>query len=306
MTNIANIASSRREQFLLDRKAGIGGSDVAAIMGLSPFKTALDVYRDKTSYVDVMDAEELSEDLRRGNRAEEYILKQYAENTGETLECNLPKLVDNTYPFMIGHIDARVKGQNVIVEAKSTKLSLKSWCNELPKYYQPQVAYYASLFDADRVDVPVLFSGWEYGCFTYWRNYDLEEEIRKCVIKFWNDHVLAGVPPAPQNLEELKQAYPFLEAQKVLEANEEIMRVIEELDRASAARKQLEQQEGALKLRIQEYMGDASVLDAGRFKVTLKDSSISRVDVAALKSNNPDIYRTYLKTTESRTLRLIG
>ena len=31
-----------REQFLLDRKQGVGGSDVAAIMGLSIWSTPLD------------------------------------------------------------------------------------------------------------------------------------------------------------------------------------------------------------------------------------------------------------------------
>jgi len=40
-----------REQFLLDRKKGIGGSDVASILGVSPFRTALDVYYDNPNYV---------------------------------------------------------------------------------------------------------------------------------------------------------------------------------------------------------------------------------------------------------------
>ena len=38
-----------REEFLLERKKGIGGSDVAAIIGVSPWKTALGVYLDKVS-----------------------------------------------------------------------------------------------------------------------------------------------------------------------------------------------------------------------------------------------------------------
>ena len=50
-----------REQFLLDRKKGIGGSDVASILGVSPFRTALEVYHDKTSPELLL--EEMNEDM---------------------------------------------------------------------------------------------------------------------------------------------------------------------------------------------------------------------------------------------------
>ena len=58
---------SNRETFLLDRKLGIGGSDIAPIMGLSPWSTPLDVYRDKMNPAVIY--EEESEDLKRGVRA---------------------------------------------------------------------------------------------------------------------------------------------------------------------------------------------------------------------------------------------
>ena len=110
---------NNREQFLLDRKQGIGGSDVAAIMGLSPWSTPLDVYNDKISPVLV--EEELNDDLKRGIRVEKYILQEYSETTNEAIEINLPHLIDKEYPFIRGNADAKVVGQNVLVEAKSTK-----------------------------------------------------------------------------------------------------------------------------------------------------------------------------------------
>ena len=55
---------NNREQFLLDRKQGIGGSDVAAIMGLSPWKSALGVYLDKVS--DFTDED--NDNLKRGRK----------------------------------------------------------------------------------------------------------------------------------------------------------------------------------------------------------------------------------------------
>ena len=71
---------------------------------------------------------------------------------------------------MRANIDAKIIGQNVIVEAKSTKAPISSWESGIPEYYKAQVAYYAMLTDADYVEIPVLFSGWKYACFTYWRD----------------------------------------------------------------------------------------------------------------------------------------
>ena len=147
---------SNRETFLLDRKLGIGGSDIAPIMNLSPFTTPLDVYRDKMNPEVVY--EELTEDLKRGARVEKYILQEYSEVNDCALETNLMPFIHPAYPFMRGNIDARVIGENVIVEAKSTKCPIAKWEEGIPEYYRTQVAYYAMLSNAERVDVPVLFS----------------------------------------------------------------------------------------------------------------------------------------------------
>ncbi len=39
-------------QYLEERRKGIGGSDIAAILGLSPWKTAYQVYQEKRKEVD--------------------------------------------------------------------------------------------------------------------------------------------------------------------------------------------------------------------------------------------------------------
>ena len=44
---VVDISTLSREQWLAFRRLGIGGSDVAAIMGISPFVTSRDLYYDK-------------------------------------------------------------------------------------------------------------------------------------------------------------------------------------------------------------------------------------------------------------------
>ena len=76
-----------REQFLLDRKQGIGGSDVASILGVSPFRTALEVYHDKTSPELVLD--EPTEGLDK--------------ETERLVFENLSKLMENKTVILITH-----------------------------------------------------------------------------------------------------------------------------------------------------------------------------------------------------------
>lgn len=291
-----------REKFLLDRKKGIGGSDVAAILGISPWRTALDVYNDKLSPVI---EDEPNEDMKRGIRAERYILEEYVETTGESVKTNLDTLVDKKYPFMRANIDAKVMDENVLVEAKSTKAPISSWSNGIPEYYKAQVAYYAMLADSERVDIPVLFSGWTYACFTYWRDYEFEAKIKQSVIDFWEDHIVKGIPPEPQSLEELKVAYPIIDDELVKKADGHIRHIVSEFKEVSDQVKKLEEEKESLKKTILIYMGNAGLLDAGFCKLALKDRTINRLDTNALKVNNPDIYQNYLKETHSRFLQFM-
>jgi putative phage-type endonuclease len=295
---------SNREQFLLDRKLGIGGSDIAPIMGLSPYSTPLDVYRDKMNPAVIY--EEESEDLKRGARVEKYILQEYCEVNGLELETNLPPFIDPEYPFMRGNIDAKVVGENVIVEAKSTKCPIAKWEEGIPEYYRTQVAYYAMLTNAERVDVPVLFSNWQYACFTYWRDSEYEAQIRGAVIDFWNNHILAGIPPAPSNPAELYEVYPKLETAKTIKADSDIREKVNIWQETAIRRRELEKREEKLKIEIQRFMGDAGVLDAGFCKVALKERTANRLDAGRLKEAMPQLYREYSNDNTYRILQIIG
>lgn len=295
---------SNREQFLLDRKLGIGGSDIAPIMNLSPYSTPLDVYREKMSPEVIY--EEESEDLKRGARVEKYILQEYSEVNNCTLETNLPPFIHPEYPFMRGNVDAKVVGENVIVEAKSTKCPIAKWEEGIPEYYRTQVAYYAMLSNADRVDVPVLFSNWQYACFTYWRDYEYEARIKKAVIGFWNNHILAGIPPAPSNPAELQAVYPKIEDTKTIKADNEIRETVSLWQETSLRRRELEKQEEKLKIEIQRFMGDAGILDSGFCKVALKERTTSRLNTGALKEAMPELYKEYSNDNTYRILQIIG
>lgn len=293
----------QREQLLLERKAGLGGSDIAALLSLSSYRSALDVYYEK---VEATNFDHDNKILKRGRRAEKYILEEYAERNEEILETDLPMLIDAHYPFLIGHVDAKVKDQNVIVEAKSTRFNISAWQGRIPIHYLCQIAHYAAISDAERVDLAVLFNNWEYGCFTYYRDEEFEQKIRKAAIDFWHNHVLPQIPPTPQCIDDALRQYPCNTASKKIEANDNIQTKLKELGNIANRIKDLSKREESIKLEIMNYMQDAELLNSSEgHSVIWKQSSQSRVDINKLKLEHPAIYAEYLKTSQYRPLKII-
>ena len=75
------------EEWLKARKTGIGGSDIAAILGLSPYRTPVDVWAEKTGRATAQD-ETLQ--MRFGRYAEEFVAREYTAKTGNACSA-LPR-----------------------------------------------------------------------------------------------------------------------------------------------------------------------------------------------------------------------
>lgn len=58
------------------------------------------------------------------------------------------------------------------------------------------------------------------------------------------------------------------------------------------------QQRNTEKLKL--YMGDAEIAENDRYRITWKNSRTERLDTKALKQEQPEIYRKYARTAESR------
>ena len=71
-----------REEWLAYRRQGIGGSDVAGIMGISPFRTARDIYYDKLNIAPVEEEPENWVALEVGNLLEGLVAEIFHKKSG--------------------------------------------------------------------------------------------------------------------------------------------------------------------------------------------------------------------------------
>ena len=106
-------AGMPRQEWLVLRRTGIGGSDAAAVVGLSAWATPYTVYMDKLG---LLPEKEDTESMRQGRDLEEYVAKRFQEQTGKKVRrCNY-MILNPRYPFALADIDFRIVSENAGLE----------------------------------------------------------------------------------------------------------------------------------------------------------------------------------------------
>ncbi len=293
----------------LNRALTVGGSDVAGILGISPFRTPLDVWREKClGQRDHID----TPGTRAGTRFEPYVLAAYAAQlpAGSTVAKPDPLVRDHLRASPDGI--ATVRGWPRLVEIKTTVFA-QDWgasnSEDVPLHYAVQAMWYLDLLELEEADFPVLMWPYEMRDLlgltppeivaqcelrTLRLAYSpaMASRLRSVVERFWHDHVLPAVPPPSIDLEDAKRLVLCTRG-KVCEADEDLIRLLSERDDLKAAAKKLEQQidtnEHALRLRI----ADAETVV----------HPTSRKPLATLSVTERAAYVANVKATSFRTLR---
>jgi len=188
----------------------IGASDASIVAGLSSYQTALDLYLEKRG-LRAPKGENTA--MEWGKRLEEPILKKYAEYVGVDWRAGQHMLHDRRHPFIVCTPDAFAWDVDApdgvwLVEAKTsshwryseeadrTDNMFGPGVDEVPKEYIVQAQVQMMVTGLSRVDIPVLFDGREFRCYTVHANDLLMGHIRKEIVQFYND-VCNAKPPRP-------------------------------------------------------------------------------------------------------------
>lgn len=180
------------------RRAGVGGSDMAAIMGMSPWKTAYEVYLEKRGEIVEEDIGE-KEVVIFGNLLEDVVAGEYARRNNVKVERRNDMFVHPKYPFMLANIDRKVVGVKKGLECKTgDKYTTRNWgesgTDEVPEYYYIQCAHYMETLDYPEWDLATVLGGNDYRDYHLERDKELGELLTESAIKFW-EGVTNGIPP---------------------------------------------------------------------------------------------------------------
>ncbi len=290
------------------RKEGIGGSDAAAILGISKWNTPLDVFLNKTNAE--VEEQALTPAQEWGNRLEPVIIQKFQDATGLQCKTSTETFKHKEYPFMLANIDAFIPEENAVLEIKTANAwSAKDWALEggdnLPDYYLTQCAHYAEVMGVEKVYVGVLIGGSDFRVYNYNRTPRLQAVIIEKENAFWHNHILKRVPPAPVTIEDSLKLWQFSNPDTTKVAGEEEEALVTELLMLKEQTKELEERYKDKSKILFAYLQDAeSLVDRyGNKLATWKNQAYTRLDMERLKTECKDVYTKYLKQSQTRVFR---
>lgn len=294
-----------------ERKTGIGGSDAAAVCGLSRFKTPFQLYLDKIDDdPNHNNDDEGNERMHFGNVLEDIIAKEYSHRSGNEVYIADQMFRHKDYPWMIANVDRLIFDKKAILECKTAgAYSIKSWgesyTDDFPVEYLLQCAHYAIVLDVEFVDLAVLIGGNHFRIYTYKRNDALEIKLIEKEKQFWHNHVLSQIPPEPIFSEEAAKVWSH-SINEVITANQEIKEKINELALLKNDISKLMNKKDEAELFIKSILREKEGLadEYGKLLLTWKNQQAKRFDVKSFQRTHPNLYEEFLRVSSSRVLRL--
>lgn len=315
------------------RKTGIGGSDAAAICGISRWKTPMDVYFDKLSTDEEIDVP--NEAMERGTTLEPFVFELLREKYNLKWMRSEKTWIHPDHPFILANIDGILKDGSKILEIK-TSCYREGWgdvfTDQIPNEYLAQVHHYMNVTGVEEAVVAVLFGDrsflnllarmvqsegeirtiqaihdldFDLRVYIVKRNEKLGAAILKKEVTFWTENVLKRVDPPVHTIDDLKLLFPSPVRSEV-EADEESIRLVEAIKRREEEIKAIEAENEQAKKDLAAKIGEYETLISmtGDILATWKSQSRKTLDTKALHLQMPQIYEQFVITKPLRILRV--
>lgn len=319
---VVDTAFVGRKEWEMLRMLGMGGSDAAVVMGISPYNSRAMLYHTKcgTKFPKEEKPDPGKEYIfEYGHRMEDMVIDQFCKRNGCTRIRETRMFRKKDYPYITANIDAIVRfptGELAVFESKTTVLfNREKWANHsCPPYYVPQCNQYMCVLNDPRIQR--AFIGCIYGntpedfqSGIIQRDAEYEEDLINAEMSFWNDYLLAGIEPdmndnakANKELVDKKIDYADRRTKTVaVPLPENLLSSVKGYLEVREKRRQLEAQVAALKenedvfsLPLREALGSniKGVVETNNEKYTITYNPVSRttIDTEKLLMVYPEAY----------------
>lgn len=313
---------------IIERRSGIGATDVPKIMGLTKWGTPLSVYKEKIS--ENQDTEDSSTpEMRFGSHVEEFVINELDRESGHDFFCLDEKLYRHkTHEFLISHVDAihihdamnprviknlvEIKNVSPYIFYGSGNDDREIWdvdSNTFPSKYVAQCAMESIVYSSatgreiEKVMLAACVGGIIHK-FWYNRSEKLENYIIEVCKNFW-DCVINRKEPKPINYKEALDHFPDA-TKMVIESTDESQSAINILREKMRVARKLACEIDLFKGHLATFMGknDTLVDEKGETLATWKGQTCSRLDTSLVKEKYPEIYKECLATSSTRVMRI--
>src|SRR5699024_6188096 len=285
-------------EWLEQRQKGIGGSDIAGILGLSPWSSPIKVYQDK---IGELPPTKETEVMYWGNVLEDIVAKEFQKRSGMKVRRRNAILQREDYPYMLANVDRLIVSKKEGLECKTTNEFMKSeWIEgeKVPEQYFLQCQWYMAVTGYERWHIAVLIGGNKFHMDVIERDDELIEMMMNEAKNFWENHVIPENPPefdgSKASDEVLKQLYPESNAELSVQLGNRFIDELETYDQLKDNKKQIDKAIKDIENRIKGKMEDAEVAKAGGRRIMWKTYESNRFDTKTFKKEKPELYKKYV------------
>lgn len=284
-----------RDAWLDWRRKGIGGSEAAAVAGLSRFNTPMQVYLDKLGMAPEV---EENEAMYWGTQHEDMIAKEFSKRTGLKVRKNNQILMHPEYSFMLANLDRDIVGAREGLECKNLgAFRKKEWdAGELWEH-ELQCHHYLAVTGYKRWWLAALLGGNQFVYKVIERDETIITNLIKTQWEFWHNHIIPQIPPLPDGSEAssnlLKSIYPDSNGQAI-DLPSTVEGWIEQYEQALLDEKEVTERKEEAANNIKALLGE---YEEGNYKnrqifwktinkkaYTVKESSYRRLSIKKLEA----------------------
>jgi len=298
--------SLSREDWLSVRKNGIGGSDAAAAVGLSPYQSPLELWMIKTGrdvHLPQPDANDTTEPVYWGTLLEPIVAASYTKQTGNRVRRVNAVLQHPTIPFMLANIDREVVGSRDVqlLECKTAgEFAARLWRDGVPEYVQLQVQHQLAVTGRQAADVAVLLCGQKLEVHRVVRDDALIARLIELEAAFWR-YVETDTPAPADGSDSADRAlrclYPGAGGTVDFTGDRSLSATFADLVAVRARIEGHQAIESKLKQTIQQAMGEAGRAEFETGSVSFRRSRDGAgIDLQRLLTDHPELAAQYAIT----------
>ena len=276
---------------------GIGGSEAAAVLGLSPWKTPYQVYCDKLG---LSGEQETSPAMEWGTRLEPVVRQKYADETGRTVRFPVGDeyghMQSEEHPFMLATLDG-ITDDGRGLEIKTSR-SGAEWgdegTDEVPTHYVIQCQHNMVVSGLDVFDIPLLIGGSDFRIYEVPADEELQALIIEREAAFWK-MVEAKTPPAPVNFSDAIRRFATSREERFV-ADDDLLAAVQQLRDAGTTAKDAKVRDFDARFEILRRMKEADTLVdvEGNVLLTYKRSKDGeKFDAKAFGEAHPDLLKQF-------------
>jgi putative phage-type endonuclease len=298
-----------------DRTKYIGGSDVGAVLGISRWRTPLEMWMLKTGLKPYEPLD--SEAAKLGTYLEDYVAERFTTETGKKVRRVNKPYVHPTREYLQAHIDRDVVGEEALLECKTCSAwQAKAWADgEIPGDYIMQVYYYMLLTGYKKAYIAVLIGNQDFKWRELIRDDKAETTIQdmfRRIINFWENFVVPGVMPMDFKADDtdvLEELYPTNKIPVIIGIEDEVKAaaINAKLDEIQSFESDIAKCKYEISIRTADLMAEiknSDGINTGTWEATWKvQGCTGKLDKEGLEKEYPGAYKKYYKPGKTRVFR---